>query len=1405
MSARWVRSLLVVLVLFSFGLSSAQAAKSKAKTKAKESPPPVAVEEESAGLPPAELTLGFQTRDSETEGLGDLLLPVWSPGGTGLLFLNPRTAIIDHDEEEGNLGIGYRQWLAKPNVILGANLYYDYRDTGSFNYDQWGFGLELLSPWIDARANYYDPDDKRHLIASETETTVSQNVRTSSGWRDPYAEDHYVLQDYVTTRTLTTTTTTKTFEQYEQALGGYDWEIGLRLPIKSDALEARVFGGYYDFDRDFGDDACGWKTRAEVRVRSTLFLDAGLYENEDLTGSDWFAGARWTTPLDLGKLAQGRNPFGTAKARLRGEHRSGSARLTEMVLRDPQIRREQSKFIENKALQQDSSTSSRNSASQTYVLLPDVQFVDGDAAAGGNGSAEHPFLTIQQGANAVYGSRNVYVYNASGPYNENVVLLPDTTLWGSGSLIPGYGGTAFGSGVYPIVDGLSLGPTITMADRTTVRGFSVRNTDTGGADQFVIIPGLPTYNIRRAGIYGDDATDLTIVDNVLMANETGILVGRLGDLNLTVRDNLVNMNDANGMDVWASGGGAGTFNAAISGNVFNQNGAAGAFLYADGYDDSLADIRNSQFIGNPAFGLEVFQLNSTLAMSLLSGLAAHDNGMGILNQQVNNDYALANISGTAANNNGVFGILNIQNSRYVSASVFGMPDGLDTSVAAVAGLLGFPLPPQVGQFLEPAGGVTACGNGAFGIQSIVTAEDGLALGALFDVVANDNGVGGVFALNQAIEGVGIGLAGSSQDLADIVDFGADVAGMFGFDLPIALAGGGHMEANGNGGIGFQMQTIGSNAAINLVLGLDAIGNAGPGAFVGTYSENLAVAALARLETTDNLGGGLLFDVFGRNTAAVGILADVNASDNVGNGITASVDSPEGVAALLTLSTDALRPAAALLGETFLGAPVTLPGSAFGPVVASGNLGTGIDANVTGHDFALAAFLDTQADSNAGDGFNVRVGSADGLGIAAFISTDLVYDNLPGVLGSGPIAHATLGDVSASDNGGNGFVVDVGSDDEAVLVMAGVQGDRNQGDGIQATLTSTNGGAAAILVDSSTDNNAGRGTDLLLNGDDDVLAGLIYADADGNGQQGVRVRADSANGDAYALLAGADTRWNGINGNQAGIVVDLTAGNGDASAALTDTYSENNYGRGANVTLNAGGNANLFVGDFAADDLDALYGFSGDIGPLFDLIPRGNDVFSNNDGGGLHAELTSAAGNAAVGINGATADYNGNMGFNLTLNALAGMDLVHIEYAYANSNGGNGLNLSLNGAGGLADVGLDHVGANGNGANGIQITDNYNGSVGILGSYLSATSNDGNGVRLALSGLGGVPHLDFGGGGDSLGQSSFYANGNRDFRYNNGGAGTVMAENNFWGADLDPVANGQTAGSIDANPWLATAP
>ena len=91
MRTRLVRVGWVALVLFAcLPLLAAHAAKSNPKA---ETPDPVQIA--SPEWPSAELTLGIQARDSETEGMGDVLIPIWNPGGNGLLFINPRTAVTD--------------------------------------------------------------------------------------------------------------------------------------------------------------------------------------------------------------------------------------------------------------------------------------------------------------------------------------------------------------------------------------------------------------------------------------------------------------------------------------------------------------------------------------------------------------------------------------------------------------------------------------------------------------------------------------------------------------------------------------------------------------------------------------------------------------------------------------------------------------------------------------------------------------------------------------------------------------------------------------------------------------------------------------------------------------------------------------------------------------------------------------------------------------------------------------------------------------------------------------------------------------------------------------------------------------------------------------------------------------
>jgi len=1412
MKTRGWRALSLVLIVFlSIPPPSVQAAKAKKKSKAKEPPP---AEQPVSVWPAAELTVGFQSRSSETEGIGDLLVPVWNPGGKGLLFVNPRTAFTDHDAEEYNVGIGYRHLLDKYNVILGANAYYDYRDTGYTHYDQWGVGLEILSPWIDARANYYDPEDKKIVVASETETTTRQSVSTSEDWQDPYATGHAILQDYVLTRTLLTETFSRTYEQVQQPLGGYDWEVGVRLPLptKPEQLEARVFGGYYDFDRDYGPDAEGWKARAEIRLYASLFLDAGVYENDELTGSDWFAGARVSVPLDLAAISQGRNPFAAAQSRWNAEPRDLSARLTEMVMRDPQIRLETSKFLENKALASDTATTRRSSRRSTVTVMEDIQFVNGDVPASGNGTAERPMATIQEGADSVFGQQNVYVFNASQPYNENVVLQDGTTLWGSGSLIPANGGRTFGSGVRPVIDGVSRGPAVTMANQTTVRGFSIRNTDRGGPAQMVILPNMPPMDISRIGIFGPDVTDLTIRDNLIAGNTDGAILARNGDFNLNFDRNQVRNNEANGL--WVEGvGSSGTFVASIRNSQFTDNPAFGTQIATRDYDDSLIHLQDSAFSRNGDWGARVFQDNSGLAMTVAGGLQAHHNLVGGLyvNQQ-GNDISLANISGSAATyNRGEYGFRLGQQSSDISIGLFGAPAVLGEAAAALEDA-GLPLPPEVALFLASSGPVTASHNALSGIRSQISSDGDLALGGYFDVTANHNTAGdGVTANHRAPTGVAVGLAGSTANWGEMAQLAGNVLdAALGLQLPLDLAGTGRMQVNDNGEGGFWMRTQGDIAAINAIVGMETLNNHDFGTASLSSSPDIAINAVARLVSTDNTGAGLLMDALALDTAAIGLVADVNASDNGDSGITASVNSPNGFAAFASLSTDALRPAAALLGEEFLGAPVTVPGLPFGPVTTSGNVGDGFNVTVTGGNGpygigALALFLDTRSDNND-TGFDVTVASSDASAIAAFVSSDLAYGLVSDLIGE-PLPDAGLGDLTADFNWNNGLDLAVTGYDSAIALLAGVNANNNFGGGINASLTSTDGntgllggGAMAFLVDVDASFNVtgdGIALDLETTDQGDITAGLVDIHADMNGLRGIELTANSLHGSAIALLSDVNVQQNGA----AGIFADLTAAE-DAALAVTDSDSVGNTGRGLNAQLNAGDDAYFFAGDFAAEDLDDVFNFSEDLGPLVDLIPTGAVDFSGNGNGGLFVDALSTGGDVILGLNGASANHNANMGFNLNLTAANGGVLGDVLWTTATNNGGHGLTLDLAGTGGNSEAMLTRVTTADNGGNGINILDNYTGNLFVGGERLTSINNDANGVRIISDGVG-LLELDFGGGGASGGFSSFFGNGNRDFRYNNGTAITVDAQNNWWG--VAPPAAAQFAGDIDWTNWLLAAP
>ena len=235
---------------------------------------------------PGQVTFGFGGSEQEiTESL-DALFPLYAPKN-GLLFFNPRATASDVLDPRVSVGLGYRQLFEEPQVILGANVYYDSFDTvHNDRINQLGFGVEMLTHWVDFRANFYLPDQKRYKINQTQTVSTSQTSSSSTQALGPQITSQTLgYQGFNIAQTIngvnvlrTTTTsediqTTRFFNQYEAGMLGGDAEAGVLLPWLDRYADIRVFGGYYNFDNQFGRNVQGLRLgRPEEVAAAALFL-----------------------------------------------------------------------------------------------------------------------------------------------------------------------------------------------------------------------------------------------------------------------------------------------------------------------------------------------------------------------------------------------------------------------------------------------------------------------------------------------------------------------------------------------------------------------------------------------------------------------------------------------------------------------------------------------------------------------------------------------------------------------------------------------------------------------------------------------------------------------------------------------------------------------------------------------------------------------------------------------------------------------------------------------------------------------------------------------------------------------------------------------------------------------------
>lgn len=158
-------------------------------------------------------------------------------------FIDARYHAMDSGGCAANLGIGVRTILPGFNQIVGANIYYDYRNAYDVGFSQIGFGLEMINCLWSCRLNGYLPVGRKKALVSFC--------------REDSFEGSFFFQK----------------ERFADSLAGADFGV--------DALVARIcctdiylgFGVYYYKAKKCEPDIYGTEYRLSAKLTDYLSFD----------------------------------------------------------------------------------------------------------------------------------------------------------------------------------------------------------------------------------------------------------------------------------------------------------------------------------------------------------------------------------------------------------------------------------------------------------------------------------------------------------------------------------------------------------------------------------------------------------------------------------------------------------------------------------------------------------------------------------------------------------------------------------------------------------------------------------------------------------------------------------------------------------------------------------------------------------------------------------------------------------------------------------------------------------------------------------------------------------------------------------------------------------------------------
>jgi hypothetical protein len=567
-----------------------------------------------------------------------------------ILWMSPRGYITYNSGSfAGNLGAGFR-WLDKEtNRIWGGGAWWDHDNNGTNIYDQLGGSLEWLGKYFDLRANAYIP--------------TNQNVHINSQFLN---NNNVFIGNNIGVGQTTITNT---------ALRGGDFEGGGALPGIGELGLRAYAGGYYYQGPESGGGIYGVRSRLEALVTQDMWGTV-IWQHDRVFGTTVSGAATFY-------LFTGNEPRWFKRIPM-------ETRLYQQQERQYRVAVQQN--IENDvivALRAGGTGGSGGPVGTPIFVL----HVDNKAAAGGNGTVEHPlnFLPTTTASNVDI----IFVHRGTGTsfnMNQGTTLNDWERLLGQGVqhqftdtlgtfTLPG-----FSPGPLPTITNINPGGNaVTLASHNEVSGFNIAFNIAGQTNQGIAGSFITDFNINNVNITGAGNSTLAPVNGAAVQllnatgtgviasstfnnnpNADGILVNNSfgGTLDLTIKNVQAN-NDKNGVDLIASGS---TINPTVS-NLTASNNAldgisstltAGSSMTGT-YDQVTADSNNTGSTPTAGFG-NGFVYNSdassgTIAITRSTFSQNHLNGVDFITTGNSSLTAslLNNTSLTALSPNPTFG------------------------------------------------------------------------------------------------------------------------------------------------------------------------------------------------------------------------------------------------------------------------------------------------------------------------------------------------------------------------------------------------------------------------------------------------------------------------------------------------------------------------------------------------------------------------------------------------------------------------------------------------------------------------------------------------------------------------------------------------------------------------------